>query len=96
MERGFTEYKGNIFPTIEISLNKISDIDSDTVVVLADMSLWDCIEYTYFDSENENFDSDENYYLAHTIDDGVYFYCDYGFIEGVNDESEVIEYMKNN
>ena len=89
MEKGFIEYKGNIFPTIEIELNKISEVDSDEVVVLADMSLWDWIEYPYFDSENENYD------LAHTIDDGVYFYCDYGFIEGVNDESAVIEYMNN-
>lgn len=89
MEKGFIEYNGNIFPTIEIELNKISEVDSDEVVVLADLSLWDWIEYPYFDSENENYD------LAHTIDDGVYFYCDYGFIEGVNDESAVIEYMNN-
>ena len=68
MERGFIEYKGNIFPTIEICLNKILDIDSDEVVVLADTSLWDLIQYPYFDSEDENYD------LAHSIDDDVYFY----------------------
>ena len=83
MERSNIRYKGIDYPVIEISLSKVSDIESDELVIIADYELWAAIEDDYEDGDKE----------AAWIDDSVYFYCDSGFIASNPTESEVIEYM---
>ena len=83
MERSFIEYNGVKYPIIEISLSKVSDIESDEIVIIADYELWAAIEDDYEDSDKE----------AVWLDDKIYFYCDSGFIASNPTESEVIEYM---
>ena len=83
MERSNINYKGIDYPTIEISLSKVSDIESDEIVIIADYELWAAIEDDYEDGDED----------AVWIDDKIYFYCDSGFIASNPTESEVIEYM---
>ena len=83
MERSNIRYKGIDYPVIEISLSKVSDIESDELVIIADYELWAAIEDDYVDGDKE----------AAWIDNNVYFYCDSGFIASNPTESEVIEYM---
>ena len=83
MERSKINYKGIDYPTIEIALSKVSNIESNELVTIADYELWAAIEDHYEDGEIE----------ALWIDNNVYFYCDSGFIASNPTESEVIEYM---
>ena len=83
MERSNINYKGIDYPTIEISLSKVSDIESDEIVTIADCELWVAIEVDYYNGDKE----------AVWLDDKIYFYCDSGFIASNPTESEVIEYM---
>lgn len=83
MERSKINYKGNDYPTIEIALSKVSNIESNELVTIADYELWAAIEDDYEDGDKE----------AVWIDNNVYFYCDSGFIASNPTESEVIEYM---
>lgn len=84
MEKGYIEYKGVKYSTLDIEWNKISEVDSDEIVTLADLSLCVALDDDYMKGDS----------VAVSIDDGIYFYCGYGFIDSVTDESEVIEYMK--
>ena len=83
MERSFIEYKGVKYPIIEISLSKVSDIESDEIVIIAEYELWAAIEDDYEDGDKD----------AVWLDDKIYFYCDSGFIASNPTESELIEYM---
>ena len=83
MERSKIKYKGIDYPTIEIALSKVSNIESNELVTIADYELWAAIEDDYEDGDKE----------AVWIDNNVYFYCDSGFIASNPTESEVIEYM---
>lgn len=83
MERSNINYKGIDYPIIEISLSKVSDIESDEIVTIADCELWMAIEDDYYNGDKE----------AVWLDDKIYFYCDSGFIASNPTESEVIEYM---
>ena len=83
MERSKINYKGIDYPTIEIALSKVSNIESNELVTIADYELWAVIEDDYEDGDKE----------AVWIDNNVYFYCDSGFIASNPTESEVIEYM---
>lgn len=83
MERSFIEYNGVKYPTIEIPLSKVSDIESDEIVTIADYELWAAIEDDYEDGDK----------VAVWIENNVYFYCDSGFIASNPTESEVIDYM---
>ena len=83
MERSKINYKGNDYPTIEIALSNVSNIESNELVTIADYELWAAIEDDYEDGDKE----------AVWIDNKVYFYCDSGFIASNPTESEVIEYM---
>lgn len=83
MERSNINYKGIDYPTIEIPLSKVSDIESDEIVTIADCELWVAIEDDYYNCDKE----------AVWLDDKIYFYCDSGFIASNPTESEVIEYM---
>lgn len=83
MERSNINYKGIDYPTIEIPLSKVSDIESDEIVTIADCELWLAIEDDYYNGDKE----------AVWLDDKIYFYCDSGFIASNPTESEVIEYI---
>ena len=83
MERSKINYKGIDYPTIEIALSKVSNIESNELGTIADYELWAAIEDDYEDGDKE----------AVWIDNNVYFYCDSGFIASNPTESEVIEYM---
>ena len=83
MERSKINYKGIDYPTIEIALSKVSNIESNELVTIADYELWAAIEDDYEDGDKE----------AVWIDNNVYFYCDSGFIASNPTESEVIAYM---
>ena len=83
MERSKINYKGIDYPTIEIALSKVSNIESNELVTIADYELWAAIEDDYEDGDKE----------ALWIDNNVYFYCDSGFIASNPTESEIIEYM---
>ena len=83
MERSKINYKGIDYPTIEIALSKVSNIESNELVTITDYELWAAIEDDYEDGDKE----------AVWIDNNVYFYCDSGFIASNPTESEVIEYM---
>lgn len=83
MERSNINYKGIDYPTIEIPLSKVSDIESDEIVTIADCELWVAIEDDYYHGDKE----------AVWLDDKIYSYCDSGFIASNPTESEVIEYM---
>lgn len=86
MERSLIEYNGIKYPTIEISLSKVSDIESDEIVTIADYELWAAIEDDYEDGDKD----------AVWLDDKIYYYCDSGFIASNPTEDEVIEYMNKN
>ena len=83
MARSKINYTGIDYPTIEIALSKVSNIESNELVTIADYELWAAIEDDYEDGDKE----------AVWIDNNVYFYCDSGFIASNPTESEVIEYM---
>ncbi|NLD21185.1 MAG: hypothetical protein GX664_01670 [Bacteroidales bacterium] len=83
MERSNINYKGIDYPTIEIALSKVSNIESNELVTITDCQLWAAIEDDYEDGDKE----------AVWIDNNVYFYCDSGFIASNPTESEIIEYM---
>ena len=83
MQRSKINYKGIDYPTIEIAVSKVSNIESNELVTIADYELWAAIEDDYEDGDKE----------AVWIDNNVYFYCDSGFIASNPTESEVIEYM---
>ena len=83
MERSKISYKGIDYPTIEIALSKVSDIESDEIVTIADYELWAAIEEDFEKGVKD----------AVWLDDDIYFYCDSGFIASNPTESEVIEYM---
>ena len=86
MERSFIEYNGVKYPTIEIALSKVSDIESDEIVTIADYELWSAIEDDYEEGVKD----------AVWLDDKIYYYCDSGFIASNPTEDEVIEYMNKN
>lgn len=83
MERSKINYKGIDYPTIEIALSKVSDIESDEIVTITDYELWAAIEEDFEKGVKD----------AVWLDDDIYFYCDSGFIASNPTESEVIEYM---
>lgn len=83
MERGFITYKGIDYPTIDIELSKISDVDSDEFVTIADCELNAAIEDGYIMGDEE----------CTEIDNEIYFYCDSGFVASEPTEKEVVEYF---
>ena len=83
MERNAIVYNGESFPIIEIELSKVTNLDSNEIVTIADYELWAAIEKDYENDKKE----------AVYIDSGIFYYCDSGFIASKPTESEVIEYM---
>ena len=85
MERISIDYRGNSYPVILISLDKVSDISSSEIVRIADISLWDAIEDDYNDGVRDAVD----------LDNDIYFYCGYGVIDSFKSELDVIKYIEN-
>lgn len=83
MEKSYINYKGTDYPVIEIELSKISDIDSNEVVIIADYELFSDIEEDYEKGVRDAID----------VDNMIYFYCDSGFIASNPTEKEIIDYM---
>lgn len=84
MKKSYINYKGTDYPVIEIELSKISNENSNEIVIIADYELFKDIEEDY---ENNNQE-------AINIDNMIYFYCDSGFIASNKTEKEIIKYMK--
>ena len=84
MNKYFEEWDGKKFPVREVMF-KICD-DMETVVKVADIDLWDAIEEDYNNGNSE----------AHALDNGIYFYCDYGFIANDPTDEEIVEYLIKN
>ena len=86
MEKFSISYKGSEYSALSISLDKVSDIDSSELVIIADCSLWDAIEVDYENGIRDGV----------MIDNDVYFYCDYGVIDSFKSDLDVINYFENN
>ena len=84
MNEYYEEWDGKQFPVREVMFNVCDDME--TTVKVADADLWDAIEEDY---NNGNSD-------AHALDNDIYFYCDYGFIESDPTDEEIVEYLIKN
>ena len=83
MEKYFEEWNGKKFPVREIQLpEELGGYNAN----VADVDLWDAIEEDY---NNGNSD-------AHALDNDIYFYCDYGFIENDPTDKEIVDYLIKN
>ena len=85
MEKYFEEWNGKKFPVREVMFEVCDDME--TIVKVADISLWDAIENAY----------DVKYHPNHKeavgIDDDIYYYCEYGFIESDPTDEKIVEYL---
>jgi len=84
MNKYFEEWDGKKFPVREVMF-KVCD-DTETVVKVADIDLWDAIEEDYNNGNSE----------AHALDNDIYFYCDYGFIANDPTDEKIVEYLIKN
>ena len=84
MKKYYIEYRGNKYPYVELSYGKLFNDDTNLnyFVKVADVSLWDAIEEEY----------NNNDMVANDIDNDIFFYCDYGYIDNCTEE-ELIEYL---
>lgn len=88
MEKHFEEWDGKKFP-VRTVVFQIQE-GFDTPINVADISLWDAIGYAY---EHEGHPKRRE---AIELDNDIYFYCDYGFIESDPTDEEIIEYLTKN
>ena len=80
MEKYFEEWNGKMFPVREIHLpEELGGYNAN----VSDVDLWDAIEEDYNNGNSE----------AHALDNDIYFYCDYGFIESDPTDEEIVEYL---
>lgn len=88
MEKYFEEWDGKKFPvrTIVFPIQE----GFDTPINVADVDLWDAIEYAC-DHEDNILHSE-----AVDLDREIYHYCDYGFIESDPTDEEIVEYLIKN
>lgn len=81
MEKYFEEWDGKQFPVREVMFNEYD------VVKVAGEELWDEISYAY---ENLN---GRIHNAAVELDNEIFFYCEYGFIESDPTDEEIVEYL---
>lgn len=80
MEKYYEEWDGKKFPVREVELPEEL---GGFVTSVATIELWNAIKDAYNDYNK----------TANNIDDCIYFYCDYGFIESDPTDEEIIEYL---
>lgn len=80
MNKYYEEWDGKKFPVREVELPEEL---GGFVTNVATIELWDAIEDAY--------DADDK--KAINIDDSIYFYCEYGFIENDPTDEEIVEYL---
>lgn len=80
MNKYYEEWNGKKFPVREVMLPEEL---GGFVTNVATGELWNAIECAY----------DANDKKAINIDDSIYFYCEYGFIESDPTDEEIIEYL---
>lgn len=85
MEKYFEEWDGKKFPVREVMFNVCDNME--TIVKVADLSLWDAIEYA---CEHEGHPKRRE---AIELNNDIYFYCDYGFIASDPTDEEIVEYL---
>ena len=85
MEKYFEEWDGKQFPVREVMFNVCDDMN--TMVKVAGEELWDEISYAY---ENLN---GRTHNAAVELDNEIFFYCEYGFIESDPTDEEIVEYL---
>lgn len=76
----FEEWNGKKFPVRDVML---SEELGGFVASVATVELWDAIEYAYYAGNK----------TANNIDDSIYFYCEYGFIENDPTDKEIVDYL---
>ena len=80
----YIEYKGKSYPTRWVYLMNALFKGQCALVQIADYELWEAIRNDY----------DAGIAEAIEIDNGIYFYCDSGFIASEPTDDEIIEYLK--
>ena len=88
MEKYYEEWDGKKFPVREVMFEVCYGME--TVVKVADISLWDAIENAY------DVEYHPNHKEAVGIDDDIYYYCEYGFIASDPTDEEIVEYLIKN
>ena len=88
MAKYYEEWDGKKFP-VRTVVFPIQD-GFDTPINVADLSLWDAIEYAY---EHEWHPKRKD---AIGLDNDIYYYCDYGFIASDPTDEEIVEYLIKN
>ena len=84
MNKYYEEWNGKKFPVREVMFNVCDDMK--TIVKVADIDLWDAI-----DEDHDNGNPE-----AHALDNDIYFYCEYGFIESDPTDEEIVDYLIKN
>lgn len=88
MEKYFEEWDGKKFPVREVMFEVCYGFKA--VVKVASIRLLDAIVY---DCEHEECDLHLD---AIALNNEIYFYCDYGFIESDPTDEEIVEYLIKN
>lgn len=83
MNKYYEEWNGKKFPVREVMLPEEL---GGFVTNVATIELWDAIEDAYNDCNK----------TANNIDNSIYFYCEYGFIESDPTDEEIIDYLIEN
>ena len=87
MEKYYEEWDGKKFPVREVLLpEELGGYYAN----VADISLWDAIEYAY---GHEGYPNRKE---AIGIDNDIYYYCEYGFIESDPTDKEIVDYLIKN
>ena len=85
MNKYYEEWDGKKFPVREVMFNVCDDME--TIVKVAGIELWDAIEYAY---EHEGHPKQKE---AISLDNDIYYYCDYGFIASDPTDEEIVDYL---
>jgi hypothetical protein len=87
MNKYFEEWNGKMFPVRTVMLpQELGGFEAN----IAGEELWDEIGYAYdcFNGRTHN--------AAVELDNEIYFYCEYGFIESDPTDEEIVEYLIKN